>query len=147
MKNEYKREALFFESRVGHQDFLKSHNIVCDRYIWSGMAYSRVFSSGCFEFARELYQNKNLFKQPDLYIYVNAHIDTCLKRDPTLNQDTMLELYKSFELCYDNIEELKIPIIVLNNEDRDPDPVKSMQMSLDDLKVKFKEHLKLVGKV
>lgn len=44
LKNQYKRELLFFESRVEHQDFLKKHNIICDRYAWSGMVYAKVFS-------------------------------------------------------------------------------------------------------
>ena len=144
--NQYKREALFFESRMGHQEFLRTHNIVCDRYVWSGMAYARVFSPGCYEFSRELYRNKNLFLQPDLYIYVNAHIDTCLKRDPSLNRDTLLEIWKSFEICYDDMEEMGIPIITLNNDDHSNDPVVSMQISLDKLKADFSAHLKLVGK-
>lgn len=147
MKNQFQREALFFESRVGHQEFLKTHNIVCDRYVWSGMAYAKVFSPECFKFARELYMNKKLFLQPDLYIYVNAHMDTCLKRDPSLNRDTLLEIWKAFELCYDDLDEIGIPIITLNNDDHTNDPVTSIQMSLDKLKVDFKKYLEVTGKL
>jgi len=147
MVDQYKREALFFESRVGHQDFLINHNIVCDRYVWTGMAYSNVFSPGCFEFARELYQNKNLFIQPDLYVYVTAHIDTCLKRDPTLSQETLLSLHKAFEMCYDGITDRGIPILTLDNEPHAEDPAESLQISLDKLKKDFKVHLSITKKI
>lgn len=146
IKNQYKRELLFFESRVGHQDFLKKHNIVCDRYTWSGMVYAKVFSPGCYEFVRQLYRSKKLFIQPDLYVYVNAGIDVCLERKPTLDRDTMLELWKAYELVYDDVEEIGIPIITLNNEDRSSNKEDSIKLVLGELMTKFKDHLKLVTK-
>ena len=147
LSSQYKREALFFASRLGHQDYIKKHNVICDRYVWSGMAYARVFSPGCFEFLREIYQNNDLFVQPDLYIYVNANIDTCLKRDPTLNMDTMLEIWKSYELCYNNIEEIGIPILVLNNDFVMDTPEESIQCAMESLKTRFKAHLKAIHKL
>jgi thymidylate kinase len=144
---QYKRECLFFESRISHQSYLKTHNIVCDRYIWSGMVYARVHSPGCYEFVKELYQSKKLFIQPDLYIYVNAGIDTCMKRDSTLNMDTMLELWKGYELVYDNIKELDIPIITINNEPISDNQEDSVQRVLQDLVKMFKDHLKLINKI
>ena len=144
---QYKRECLFFESRILHQPYLKAHNIICDRYVWSGMVYARVFSPGCYQFLKELYQSKKLFVQPDLYIYVNTGIDTCLMRDPSLNMDTMLELWKGYELVYDNIKELDIPIITINNEPRSDNQEDSVQLVLQDLAKTFKDHLKLIGKI
>lgn len=143
---QYKRELMFFESRVQHQDFLKSHNIVCDRYTWSGMVYAKVFSPGCYEFAKELYRSKKLFIQPDLYVYVNAGIDVCLKRDPSLDMDTLLELWKAYEIVYDDLEKLDIPIITINNEDRSDNKEESIQIVLKELMDKFKAHLELVKK-
>jgi thymidylate kinase len=142
---QYKRELLFLESRIQHQDFLKQHNIVCDRYTWTGMVYAKVFSPGCFEFVKELYQSKKLFIQPDLYIRVNVNINTCIKRDPSLNMDTLLELWKSYELTSKVIEEMGIPILNINNEPRSENPDESIQLVLKELTDRFKAHLELVS--
>lgn len=145
--SQYKRELMFFESRMGHQSFLGKHNIICDRYVWSGMSYARVHSPGCYEMLRELYQSKKLFIQPDLYVYVNTGIDVCLKRDPNLDMNTLLELWKSYELVYDNIKEINIPIITINCDDRSNDQEESVQLVLRELAERFKAHLKLVNKI
>lgn len=108
--------------------------------------FMRKFFPGCYEFVKELYKSKKLFIQPDLYVYVNAGIDVCLKRDPSLNMDTMLELWKAYELVYDDVEEIGIPIITINNEDRSDNQEESINLVLGELMTKFKEHLKLTGK-
>ena len=145
-EHQYKRELLFYESRLNHQEFLEQHNVVCDRYTWSGMVYAKVFSPDCYETYRRLYKSKRHFIQPDLYIYVNAHIDTIMKRDPTLNRDTILDLWKAYETVYDEVEEIGIPIITINNEPRSEDKEESIKLALEELMQRFKDHLKLVNK-
>ena len=144
-EHQYERELLFYESRLNHQEFLEQHNVVCDRYLWCGMAYAKVFSPKCYETYKRLYMNKRFFIQPDLYIYVNAHIDTVMKRDPSLNRDTILDLWKAYETVYDDIEELEIPIITINNEPRCDNKEESINLVLDELMAKFKKHLWLVS--
>jgi thymidylate kinase len=144
--SQYKRELMFFESRITHQNFLSKYNIICDRYVWSGMAYARVYSPGCYEMLRELYQSKKLFIQPDLYVYVNTNIDVCLKRDPSLDMDTLLALWKSYELVYDNIKKLDIPVITINCGDRSNNEEESVLLVLQELAERFKAHLKLTSK-
>jgi len=144
-EHQLERELLFYESRLNHQEFLEQHNVVCDRYLWCGMAYAKVFSPKCYETYKRLYMNKRFFIQPDLYIYVNAHIDTVMKRDPSLNRDTILELWKAYETVYDDIEESKIPIITINNEPRSEDKEESINIVLDELMTKFNAHLRLVS--
>ena len=70
--DEYRRERIFFESRMNHQKLIAGKNVVCDRYIWSGLAYANKYSPGCFRFAKELYLSENLFIKPDLYIFVDT---------------------------------------------------------------------------
>jgi thymidylate kinase len=146
-EDQFTRECMFFESRISHQDYIKSHNIICDRYTWSGMVYAKVYSPGCSKLLRELYRSTKIFKQPDLYIYVNAGIDVCLKRDPSLNMDKMLELWKAYETVYDDIERLDVPIITINSEARSESQDESVQLVLKELAEKFKAHLELVKKL
>jgi dTMP kinase len=93
--NEFERETLFYKSRVEHQEFLKQGNIICDRYIWTGLAYARMFSPKCFEFAKSLYTS-DLFIKPDLYIFVDTPIDTCLGRDSSLDRATLEGIRTAF---------------------------------------------------
>lgn len=145
LDNQYKRERMFFESRVSHQDYLKSHNIVCDRYVWSGMVYAKVYSPSCYYLLKELYKSEKIFALPDLYIYVDAGIDVCMKRDPSLNMDKMLELWKAYEMVYDDIDRLNVPIITIKSEPRSESQDESVQLVLKELTEKFKAHLERVG--
>lgn len=116
--NEYQREKVFFESRIRHQEMLSCHNIVCDRYIWSGMAYAKVFSPHCFEFAKELYLSENLFAVPDLYVFVDTPPEVCYDRDASLD----LQRLRLIREAYDATRQfIKTPIITvqgLGGEDR-----------------------------
>jgi thymidylate kinase len=93
--DEFARERYFLADRLKHQKELQG-NIVCDRYIWSGLAYANIFSPRCFEFVKELYLNSDLFLQPDYNIFVNTPVEVCVKRDPKLVKDTLDELHNSF---------------------------------------------------
>jgi thymidylate kinase len=112
-KDEYGRESLFFESRLNHQSLLTSKNVVCDRYIWSGLAYAKMFSPNCYEFAKALYLNEKIFVQPDLYIFVDTPIEVCHSRGPEVE----LERLQAIRQCYlDTMPYIKTPIITISNE-------------------------------
>lgn len=85
--NEYGREALFLASRVKNQKVYKEASTVLDRYLWTGMAYAKVFSPACFKFCTELYGNSGLgiFKKPDLTIFIDAPVAECQAREPALS--------------------------------------------------------------
>jgi thymidylate kinase len=107
--DEYKRERLFFESRLRHQKIIAGKNVVCDRYIWTGLAYSYRFSPGCFRFVKELYLSESLFIQPDLYVYVDTPPEVCCSRDSNLSLDVLRELRDAY---LKSMEYLKTPIIM-----------------------------------
>lgn len=78
------REALFLTSRMKRQSSYKTSSVVLDRYLWTGMAYAKVFSPSCFEFCKELYGNTNLdvFKTPTLTFFIDTPVETCQAREP-----------------------------------------------------------------
>lgn len=94
--DEFYRESVFFESRLKHQDLLSNHNVVCDRYIWCGIAYSRVYSPSAWQMARALYLNDHLFQPADLYIFVDTPIEVCHDR----RRDTPMETLQAIRAAY-----------------------------------------------
>jgi thymidylate kinase len=94
--NQFARERLFFESRMRHQDMVSGKNLICDRYIWSGIAYALKFSPECYEFARALYLSDTLFIQPDLYIFVDTPPEVCFDRDPSVELDRLKSLQQAY---------------------------------------------------
>jgi len=110
-ENEFKRESLFLEDRIQHQKFLKGNkSVVCDRYIWSGVAYAKVFSPNCFEFAKEIYFNSNIILQPDLHIFIDTPVETCLKREPEVGLDRLQMLRRAYTATTPN----HIPLITIS---------------------------------
>jgi thymidylate kinase len=113
-KDQFKREALFFESRMNHQEAMIGKNIICDRYIWTGLAYSTLFSPACFDFAKELYLNTTIFLQPDLYIFVDTPIEVCHnRRDGEVSIDRLNGIRNAY---LTTMGFLKSPIITISNE-------------------------------
>lgn len=108
--DEYRRERLFFESRVRHQSMLAGKNVICDRYIWSALAYMKRFSPNCFRFGKELYLSDRLFTNPDLYVFLNIPPEICAQRDEGMDVDILTELSEAYESTKQYI---KVPIIEL----------------------------------
>jgi len=107
---EYERERIFFESRLRHQDLLGSGNIVCDRYLWSGIAYAKFFSPHCHGLLTDLYLHSSLFTQPDLYVFVDTPPEVCYDRDP----DTDLDKLKGLRGAYlETRASISQPVITL----------------------------------
>lgn len=110
--DEYRRERLFFESRVRHQSMLAGKNVICDRYIWSALAYMKRFSPNCFRFGKELYLSDRLFMNPDLYVFLKTPVEICADRDESMDIDVLKELEEAYEYTRQYI---KVPIINLGH--------------------------------
>ena len=111
-KDQLKRELLFFVSRARHQTDLQSANIVCDRYIWSGIAYASLFSPDTYKFARELYTSPDLFTQPDLHVFVDTEPLECRLRR---SDESLDNLRKKRQAYFDTMKYISSPIIVLES--------------------------------
>jgi len=130
--DEYRRERIFFESRIKHQSYIAAKNIICERYLWSGLTYAYKFSPNCFRFLKELYLSEKLFIQPDLYIFLNTPIEICLERDPSLDPDFQGEIYEAYLKTQ---EYIKVPIISFP-------AVGDEQETLHNLVTLFENHVK-----
>lgn len=126
-KDELLRERLFFVSRSRHQNDMRSGNIVCDRYIWSGIAYAKLFSPKAYQFAKELYLSEDLFIQPDLNILVDTDPFTCHIR----GQEESIEMLNKKRQSYlDTMKYIQSPVIVVES-------VGTPQGTLDSLVKRF----------
>jgi thymidylate kinase len=134
--DEYRRERIFFESRMNHQKLIAGKNVVCDRYIWSGLAYANKYSPGCFRFAKELYLSENLFIRPDLYIFVDTPPEICASRDAALDLDVLRELRESFLKTKDYI---KTPIITIQAVDGEESTLRNLINIFDEHMAKTAE--------
>ena len=128
-KDQLKRESLFFISRTRHQTDLRSANVVCDRYIWTGIAYASIYSPDTYKFAKELYLSKDLFTQPDLHVFVDTDPLTCHIRR---NSESLETLKKKRQAYIDTMRYISSPTIVL-------EAVNNPRESLDLLVSRFRE--------
>ncbi len=128
--DEYGREATFFESRLQHQEFIAGKNIVCDRYIWSGLAYSKVLSPNSYELLRRLYLKETFFLSPDLYIMVDTSPEVIMERDQTLNLDTLINVKRAFE---DTRLYIQCPVLTVSSIDGEDKVFDEMTAKFEDL--------------
>lgn len=135
----YKREALFFGSHLRNRATIYRDNKVCDRYLWSSMAYAKVFSPEVYPFLKELYSDNSLFVAPDLYVFVDTSIDCCSKRGKSQDKTLLLELWKAYEQTESLITS---PIIRVKSEDiGDLPQEESAAVALQDLIERFERHM------
>jgi len=126
--DEFKREALFLESRNNRQQFYNQFNTVVDRYLWTGLAYAKKFSPNCYDFAKAIYTGP-MFKKPDLYIFVDTPVEVCDQRDPTVGIERLKDIRQAYLDAQQLIEE---PIITISS-------VGSVEETLKDLIQKYEE--------
>jgi dTMP kinase len=83
-KNDIQREVEFMLDRITHMQELlgNTQNIVCDRYIWTGLAYCKRYNPSAYPFAEAVYMHK-FFRNPDYYVYVETPIQVCFERKRT----------------------------------------------------------------
>jgi len=130
--DEYRRERIFFESRIRHQNFIVAKNVICEQYLWSGIAYAYKYSPQSFRMIKELYSSENLFIQPDLYIFLDTPVEICSERDLSLDIDIQREILEAYNKT---MEYIKVPIISFQ-------AVGDEQESLHHLIVLFEDHIK-----
>jgi dTMP kinase len=96
-KNELEREIEFAIDRIAHNErTLKSiENIICDRYIWTGLTYCKFYNPSSFDFVKTLYSNK-FFRIPDLYVFVDTPVEICSQR----KQDQPIDHLKAIRNAY-----------------------------------------------
>jgi thymidylate kinase len=139
----YKREALFFGSHLRNRATIGQSNKVCDRYLWSSLAYAKVFSPEVYPFLKELYSDSSLFIPPDLYIFVDTSIDCCSKRGKSQDKNLLFELWKAYDQTEDLISS---PIIRVKSEDiENISQEESAAIALQDLTERFEKHMELTG--
>jgi len=95
-KDEYKREAFFFSDRFRHQSELEDSFVVCDRYVWTGLAYAKNFSPNTYPLVKHLYTDNGIFIQPDLYIFVDTPVEICDQRDPSVGLERLMDIRKAY---------------------------------------------------
>lgn len=118
--DEFARERLFFDDRVAHQPFLRANNVICDRYIWVGIAYAKIFSPKTYETMREIYLNSKIFIHPDWYVFVDTPIDICLSRKVDFDKNTLEKLRDSYYEVIDSIKQRSKVLIIESIGDPEP---------------------------
>lgn len=93
--DEYCREEMFLASRMRRQSFYKENNCVVDRYLWTGLAYAKIFSPNAYPFAEKIYTG-NIFVKPNMYIFVDTPVEICDQRDPSVGLDRLRRLRQAY---------------------------------------------------
>jgi len=83
------REVLFLASRLRQQRTYSLRSTILDRYLWTGMAYAKMFSPSCFDFTTKLYTQEDIFIMPDLTIFVDTPVELCHQREPEVSMDRL----------------------------------------------------------
>jgi thymidylate kinase len=94
--DEVEREILFLESRLRQLPKYHSNSTILDRYLWTGMAYAKVFSNSTFPFVSKLYQSHNIFKAPALTIFVDTPVEVCQQREPDLTLERLNKIRDAY---------------------------------------------------
>ena len=130
--NECRRERIFFESRIKHQEVLMGRNIVCERYLWGAYTYIHKYSPSTLNILKELYSSDYIFVQPDLYFFVDTNPEVCYERDKETDVDRLLELRNSYLYTQQFINEPVITITSIGSESR----------AVDEMILKFDKYVK-----
>lgn len=96
-KNDIQREVEFMIDRICHNEKVlhKVDHIICDRYIWTGLAYCKIYNPKAFEFAQVVYNNQ-FFRIPDHYIFVDTPIEICYKRKKVQPLDHLQKIRQTY---------------------------------------------------
>jgi thymidylate kinase len=101
------REVEFMIDRVMHQEILRGsgmfepaagrqRHVICDRYIWSGLAYAKVFNPSVYDFVKAVYKHQ-FFIKPNLYIFVDTPPEICcLRRRVPAQLSNLIKLREAF---------------------------------------------------
>lgn len=92
----FKREFLFLASRIDRQQFYHAHDCLVDRYLWTGLAYAKVFSPETFDLCTGIYTNYLTFKKPDLYVFMDTPVETCHAREPGVSCERLEKIRSAY---------------------------------------------------
>lgn len=113
------KEVEFIVDRFSHQEMIKkTENVVCDRYLWSGIAYCRVFNPSAYEFSKALYGHP-FFRRPDCYVFVDAPVEVCYGRRRDQTKEQLRRLREAFLLTQKIVEPRSKVITIVNVGDID----------------------------
>lgn len=109
----WQREFFFMKDRMLHQDVLENHNVVLDRYIWTGLAYAQCFSPEVVPMMKSVYALNLEFKQPDLTFFIDMPPETAYElnlsrekdKNEKLNIDTLETIRQAY---YDQMETMML---------------------------------------
>lgn len=129
--NENDREAMFLIDRFRHQAQIKQmlesgQGVVCDRYLWAALAYSRVFSPSTYPFLKSVYISE-LWLQPDVYVLVDTPINVCLERKEDYPEELLTKVSASYE---ETSELITVPIIEVQGVDNPESTLDSLLRAL-----------------
>lgn len=110
--DQYKRELMFLASRIEQQKLYQQKACIVDRYLWTGMAYAKVFSPDVYELCVGMYTNYNVFKKPDLYVFMETPIETCHAREEAVSVERLASIRKAYEDTLDIVK--STPVVTLN---------------------------------
>jgi thymidylate kinase len=80
----------FLIDRIKHQQYIREYQpLACDRYIWTGLAYCKVFSPEFYPFLESLYCH-DFFDRPDHYVFVDTPIEVCMQRSNRAQTEAQL---------------------------------------------------------
>jgi thymidylate kinase len=94
------------------------HNVICDRYLWSGLSYAYVHSPNCYALLKEVYLNQVLFQSPDLYIFVDTPVDVCYDRRPDGNIEDRKAIRAAYLMTRKYLHTPVITVSSVGGEDR-----------------------------
>jgi thymidylate kinase len=108
-KDEINREIEFAVDRIEHLQYLRTkieNNVVCDRYVWTGLAYCKRYNPKAFDFVKDFYLHP-YFQKPDWYVFVDTPVEICLDRIKSRGDEKQtLENLKSIRQCFLDVEPL-----------------------------------------
>ena len=104
-KNDIQREIEFAIDRIKHiNDFLNlPQKVVCDRYIWTGLAYCKTYNPAAFPFADALYKH-SYFKKPDFYVFVDTPVEICFERRKVQPIEHLIKIREAYLNTRDIVE-------------------------------------------
>lgn len=131
-KDETGREVEFAIDRIKHISEISklNKNIICDRYIWSGLVYCLKYNQKAFDFIKNFYLH-DFFPKPDYYVFVDTPPEICLERAKNRSENFSLSLDDLNDLRRLYLETEKImskqsKIITIKNIGRVEDIVNSI---------------------
>lgn len=100
----WQREYFFMKDRMEHQSILNKHDIVMDRYIWTGLAYANVFSPNVLPMMKSIYSLSGEFKIPNLTFFIDMPPEEAYKlnmsKGADANEKLTIEKLKTLRSSY-----------------------------------------------